>query len=140
MVKCSATWRRRRLSRVQYRRNVRSPFRYPYRSCIGNLPGYRPGPDDLAQALTAFRRAITAHRKLARLAPELFDSTEVNRLVRRRQADAEWMALWEPAFEQVYGPSPAGQRARDPTEDLPRVPRSPRTIRAMERELAACSR
>jgi hypothetical protein len=136
MVKCSATWRRRQLSQVPHRRNVRRSVRYPYRSCIRNLPGFRRGPDDLSQALTALRRAISAHRKLARLAPEFFDATVMNRLERRRKADTEWMALWQPALDEVYGPTPGGSRPRDPSRDSPRLP-GPRTIRAVERELAA---
>jgi hypothetical protein len=98
------------------------------------LAGFRPGPDDFAQALTAFTRAIRAHRRLARLAPEFFDSTEVDRLARQRKEDAEWMAIWEPALNRIYGSSPGEKSARDPSANLPQWPKSPRTNRAIERE------
>src|SRR6267378_3656762 len=47
-------------------------------------------------------RAIRAHRRLALLAPEFFDSTEINRLEQRRKEDAEWRAIWEPALKRIY--------------------------------------
>src|SRR5215813_4523153 len=100
MVK-SPSSRRRRTSRLARRRNVRSHVRRLHRLCIRNLPGFQPGLPDLSQALTAFTRAIRAHRRLARLAPEFFDSTEVDRLAHRRKQDAEWMALWEPALNRI---------------------------------------
>jgi hypothetical protein len=130
-------YRRRPFSRKPLRRNVRSPARHLYRSCIRNPPGFRNGPDDLSQALAAFRQAIRAHRKLARLAPEFFDATEVDRLAHRRKQDAEWMALWEPALNKAYGLPPDQASCRNPRRDLPRVPASPRTRRAVERELAS---
>jgi hypothetical protein len=98
------------------------------------LVGFQSGPDDFSQALTAFTRAIRAHRRLARLAPEIFDATEVDRLARRRKEDAEWMALWEPALNQAYGSSPDERPLSDPSADLPQLPKSPRTLRAVERE------
>jgi hypothetical protein len=129
--------RRRKASRPTLRRNVRSHVRRLDRLCIRNLPGFRRGPDDLAQALTALRHAITAHRKLARLAPEFFDSTEIDRLAHRRKADAEWMATWEPALNQDYGLPPPEEPRRNPLADLPEPPKSPRTRRAVEREFAS---
>src|SRR6476659_9140374 len=127
-------WRRRRTSRYALRRSVRNHVRRLDRLCIRNLPGYRPCPDDFSQALTAFARAIRAHRRLARLAPEFFDSTEIDRLAHRRKADAEWMAMWEPALEKVYGPSPPGEPRHNPLNDPPQPPKSARTRRAVERE------
>src|SRR3954467_7129029 len=114
----------------------RRPFargitRRPYHSCLRGFAGYRRGPDDLAHALTAFNRAIRAHRRMAKLAPHLFDATETNRIEQRKQEDAEWRALWEPALEKFYGPS---------TEKLPEtvyhMPLSPRTLRALGRHHA----
>jgi len=137
MVKpLSRPCRHRAASRSGLRRNFRIHVRRLTRSSIRNLPGFRPGPDDLSQALTAFRRAIHAHRRLARLAPEFFDATEIDRLAHRRQKAAEWMALWEPALNAAYGPSPPGQSRSDPLEDLPQPPKSRRTQRAVEREFA----
>ena len=105
-------------------------------SCLRPFAGYRRRPDDLAQALTAFTRAIRAHRRLARFAPEFFDSTEINRLEQLRKEDAEWRAMWEPALKRIYradhvAPPP------DPSQGLPSRPKCSRTRRAVERELAS---
>ncbi|HSU54674.1 MAG TPA: hypothetical protein VLT36_11500 [Candidatus Dormibacteraeota bacterium] len=126
--------RRRQTCRSSVRLNVRNHVRRLDRSCIRNLPGFHPGPDDFSQALTAFSRAIRAHRRLARLAPEFFDSTEMDRLAHHRKDDAEWMAMWEPALNKAYGPPPPGEPRRNPLDDVPQPPKSPRTRRAVERE------
>jgi hypothetical protein len=131
--------RLRSLSRSTLDRKVRSHVRHTNRSCIRNLFGSQFGQDYLSQALTAFTRAIRAHRRLARLAPEFFDSTEVDRLARQRKEDAEWRAIWEPALNRVYGSSPDEKRACDPSADLPQLPKSSRTRRAVEREFESWS-
>lgn len=66
----------------------------------------RPGPrvNYFAQALTAFRRAVRARRRLMRLAPEVFDAVVVQRETERREAQRQWMARVEPALQKVYGP------------------------------------
>src|SRR5689334_23130654 len=87
-------------------------------------------PDDLGDALAAFRRAIRAHQRLARLAPSFFDSAVIERDRREREARRHWMNLWEPALARVYGCEP---ETYDPAEDLPPLPQ-PRTQRAVERE------
>src|SRR5882672_10926565 len=114
MVK-STHLRRRRLFRSTLRRNIRRNARRLDRSCVRNLFVLRSGPDDFSQALTAFKRAICAHRRLVRLALEVFDSTEVDKLARRRKEDAEWRALWEPALNRIYGSSPEEKPACDPS-------------------------
>ena len=86
--------------------------------------------------MTAFNRAIRAHRRLAKLAPQFFDATTINRLELQRKEDAEWMALWEPVLIRVYGPQPTKQ-APDPFADTFPLPKSPRTLRAIEREYAS---
>ena len=54
-----------------YRRTRRTALRRTARSLNrSSLRGRRRGPDDLSQAFTAFARAIRAHRRLARLAPQ----------------------------------------------------------------------
>lgn len=107
------------------------------RSCLRNLPGFRRGPDDLSKGITAYNRAIRAHRRLSRLAPEVFDATEVDRLAHRRKQDAEWRAVWEPALNAVYGPSPPDEPRRDVLADPSPLPRCARTRRVIEREYAA---
>ena len=102
-------------------------MRRPYHSCLRHFAGYRRGPDELSQALTAFTRAIRAHRRLAKLAPQFFDSTQFNRLEQRRKEDAEWRAMWEPALNRIS----------DPLAHIPPLPKSPRTLRAMELEFAS---
>jgi hypothetical protein len=135
MVKFLPKLRRlRNPSRSSLRYHVRRRTRQLSRSCLRNLPGFRPGLDDLAQSLTAFGRAIRAHRRLARLAPEIFDATEVDRLAHRRKQEAEWKAIWEPALISVYGPSPPKDKLRELLESLPQLPRHARTRRVIERE------
>jgi hypothetical protein len=91
-------------------------------------------PDDLAAALTAYRHAIRAHRRLAKLAPSFFDSVVVERERRRREDRRRWMAQWAPDIAKAYGTKP---KPYDPTPDMPIPPSSPRTLRAVDRELAA---
>ncbi|MDB6058909.1 MAG: hypothetical protein JWO95_2753 [Verrucomicrobiales bacterium] len=135
MVKFRLTLTRRRdASRCIARRHVRTHMRSVNRTCLRNLPGFRRGPNDLSLALTAYNRAIRAHRRLARLAPEIFDATEVARLAHRRKQDAEWQALWEPVLTEVYGPSPPEKSTR--SADQPQLPRCARTRQVIEREHA----
>src|SRR3954468_11481229 len=129
MVKPGSCRRQRRMSRFMLRHNARRHVRRLDRLCLRNLPGFHPGPDDFSRALTAFTHAIRAHRRLARLAPELFDATEIDRLAHRRKADAEWIASGEPALNQVYGTSFAEEPRRNPLDDVPQPPKSPRTRR-----------
>lgn len=123
----------RRLTRLARRTTFHCLGRRLDRGCL--RPARRSGPDNLSQALTAFSRAIQCHRRFARLAPEFFDATTVDRAARRREEQRRWMALWEPALRKVYGPDVAGDSGPDPLVDLPRLP-GPRTQRAVERELA----
>src|SRR5678816_3973277 len=119
--------RTRPFYRPPRRPSIRHTMRRSYHSCLRPFAGYRRGPDDLAQSLTAFNRAIRAHRRMAKLAPHLFDATEMNRVEQRKKEDTEWRALWEPALE-VYGHS---------TEKWPEpvyhMPLSPQTLRAVDR-------
>jgi hypothetical protein len=98
------------------------------------MPGFRRGPDDLTQGLTAFTRAIRCHRRLARLAPRSFDASVVDQERRERAEQRRWMALWETALAKAYGCKP-DTIPPDPAADLPPLP-SPRIQRAVERELA----
>ena len=132
MVKSNA--RRRPFARASRRPFMRGISRRTARSSLRRFAGCRRGPDDLGQALTAFSRAIRAHRRLGRLAPEFFDSTEVNRLRQRRKEDAAWRAIWEPALESVYGPDSV---AASPDPGHPQKPKCSRTRRAVEQELAS---
>ncbi len=90
-------------------------------------------PDDLGHALVAFRRALCAHRRLARLAPSFFDSVIVERERRERAQQRRWMAEWEPVLARVYGSEPQPPL---PEDEFPSLP-PPRIQRAAERELAA---
>ena len=85
----------------------------------GCLRGRRHGPDDLSQALTAFGRAIRAHRRLARLAPSFFDSAVVDREAENRAENRRWMDTWEPDLARAYGAEPCPPR---PDDELPRLP------------------
>ena len=65
--------------------------------------GRGPRVNYLAQALTAFNRAVRARCRLARLAPEIFDSAVVSRREAALEARRQLMAELEPAFAKVYG-------------------------------------
>jgi hypothetical protein len=119
--------RTRRISRPPCRLLIRRCLRRPCRSCLRPFAGHRRGPDALSQALTAFARAIRAHRRLAKLAPHLFDATEINRLEQRRRADAEWRASWEPVFQKTYGPT----NQKWP-ETIYHMPLSPKVLHKVE--------
>lgn len=108
--------RRHKLDRKTIRSAPRKPFRCPNRSA---LRGRRRGPDDLSQALTAFGRAIRAHRRLARIAPSFFDSAVRDREAVNRAERRRWMASWEPYIAKAYGVEPRPPAA---TNDLPPLP------------------
>ena len=61
----------------------------------------------LAQALTAFNRAVRARCRLARLAPEIFDSAVVSRREEALEDRRQLMAELEPIIQKVYGPASA---------------------------------
>jgi len=116
------------LNRSPVRRITRSSVRVRWR-----------GPDLLGRALTAYRRAIVAYRRLARLAPHHFDTAVVERERRAREERRRWMASWEPVLEKVYGPpTPAEQEAQRLAELRANQPPelSPGTVRRVEAELA----
>jgi hypothetical protein len=119
-IRWNARCRNRRLTRVAFRQRWRAP-------------------DDLGDALGAFRRAIRSYRRLARLAPRHFDTAVIERERRERAERRAWMANWEPALEKAYGPPTAAereaQRLADLREELP-PPLSTRAERAVEREFA----
>ena len=90
-------------------------------SCLRRVIPRRRGPDELTQALTAFRRALRCHRQLARLAPCFFDSAVVDQEALEGAARRRWMALWEPILNQAYG-LPPDTPSSEPTLDLPPLP------------------
>jgi hypothetical protein len=112
---------RRFTVRSTVRRASRAAFRVRWRA-----------PDDLGAALSSFRRAIRAHARLARLAPQFFDAVTIERERRESEARRSWMAIWKPALDKVYGPE---SQPSDPPAALPRLP-SRRTQPAVDRELA----
>jgi hypothetical protein len=109
----------RKTTRVTARRTVR---------CLNRrcLRGRRRGPNDFSQALTAFRRAIRAHRRLARLAPSFFDAAVIERERENRAEQRRWMALWEPHIAKAYGvaPEPVSDRVEWPPLPPPRIQRA----------------
>ncbi len=105
-------------SRRHSRRLTRTALRLRWRA-----------PDDLGTALAFYRRAIAAHRRLARLAPGFFDSA-VDRERRDQEARRRWMDSWKPAFIKVYGAEPA------PLPDEPPPLPPPRIQAAVDRQLA----
>ena len=87
-------------------------------------------PHDLDIALAFYRRAIAAHRRLARLAPRFFDSGVVDRERRDQEAHRRRMDSWKSAFNKAYGAEPAPL----PDERPPLPP--PRIQAAVEHQLA----
>ncbi len=121
------------ISRNWYRNTTRFTARQLVRRLDRNgLRGSRRGPDDFSQALTAFDRAIRAHRRLARLAPRFFDSAVIDREALNRAEQRRWMALWRPALAKAYGVQP---EPPDPDDSLPPLPPL-RTQRAVDCQLA----
>lgn len=131
--------RTRKPSRPVGRRLTVRRWRPLVRPHVRSLGGFEPGPDPLTQALGAFRRAIRAYRRLAKLAPSRYDPAVVDREAQQREEQRQWIASWEPAMEKVYGPrTPAEREARRQADLLAEQPPPlhPRTQRAVERELA----
>jgi hypothetical protein len=118
-----------------YRRACRPACRSTFRHATRLATRVRwHAPDDLGTALTCFRRAICAHRRLARLAPRFFDSAQLNRERREQEARRQSSELSNAAFLKVYGSVPDSPR---PVPGLPPLPR-PRTQLAVELQLATC--
>jgi len=121
------------ISRNLHRNATRfSPRQLVRRLDRNGLRGRRRGPDDFSQALTAFGRAIRAHRRLARLAPRFFDAAVIDREAFNRAEQRRWMALWRPVLAKVYGAQP---EPPDPNDFLPPLPPL-RTQRAVDCQLA----
>jgi hypothetical protein len=120
---------RRNLHRKTTRSTARKLDRRLDCSC---LRGRRRGPDDLSQALTAFGRAIRAHRRLARLAPSFFDSAVRDREAENRAERRRWMATWEPYIAAAYG---VKERPPVAENEVPRLP-SAKIQRKVEFRLA----
>jgi hypothetical protein len=127
--------------KLPHRKTCRRTWRRPFRSA--HRSGFRQrwrAPDDLGLGLTAFRRAIRAHRRLARLAPHHFDFAVVERDQLEHQERLRWQAVWQPALEKAYGPPTPAERAAELHADwLASQPPKlhPRTQRAVDVELAA---
>jgi len=121
----------RPLGRPVGRRLARSVIR----RCVRSTPDHHRGPDELSQALTAYRRALRCHQRLARLAPRFFDATVVDREAYERAGRRRHMRTWEPILARVYGVPPDYAAVDALCDERPPLP-SPRTQRAVERELA----
>ena len=99
----------------------RSLSRSRAHSCLRCVIPRHRGPDELAQALTAFRRALRCHQQLARLAPRFFDTAVVNQEALEAAERCRWMALWEPVLNQAYG-LPPETPSTEAALDLPPLP------------------
>jgi len=90
-----------RLGRRLSHRLSRSCSRRLNRPLGGRAPNY------LGQALAAFGRAVRAHRRLIKLAPERFDVAVRDRLARERAAEDQRLNQWAAEIAKVYGVSEA---------------------------------
>lgn len=111
----------RNLSRPSFRRLNLPLSRRLAHSCLRRIIPRHRGPDELTQALTAFRRALRCHRQLARLAPRFFDTAVVNQEALEAAERRRWMALWEPILNKVYG-LPPDTPSPELDWDLPPLP------------------
>jgi len=114
--------------RTTQNRNRRITFS-PIRGC--RVPRHNPVPE----AIFAFRRAIRAHRRLMKLAPDRFDHARVTHLAAERAQALEKQKQWDVALEKSYG--------ADAVKKLPQdwmLPKSPthsvQTRRAIEKYFA----
>ncbi len=123
MVKKRSEYRRtwRSVSRRHSRRATRTAVRVRWRA-----------PDTLGTALACYRRAIIAHRRLARLAPRFFDSAVVDRERREDEARRRRRDAVKAALMKVYG---AEAKPAPRPNELPPLP-SPRIQAAVECQLA----
>lgn len=113
-------------TRSSFRRIVRTPIRQRWRS-----------PDDLAKAMACFRRAIRAHRRLARLAPHEFDVTVIEFNRREREERHARQAAFEPMLARLYGAPTPAEREQQMRQDAsfgqpPQL--SPRRQQTVEQE------
>jgi len=106
--------------------------------------GRAPRVDHLGRALSAFRRAVSARRRLARLAPEIFDVALVQRLS-EESADRERLrAELDAAMVKVYGTTPDESELHHSTNagrcenGAETVQFSPRQSLEIEETLALC--
>ena len=97
---------RRSLTRYLNRRLRRPLTRRCSRRTVRRV-GSGPRVNYLAQALTAFNRAVRARCRFARLAPEIFDSAVVRRREAALEDQRQLMAELEPIIQKVYGPDTA---------------------------------
>jgi hypothetical protein len=98
----------RRLNRCQ-KRSLNRPL---FRSVGAVLPNH------LTQALRAFGRAIRAHRRLMKLAPDLFDYGVVDYNQKCHANERAWKASWEPALRKAYGDKATDEQCRNGAETV----------------------
>ena len=85
--------------RTCYRRHFWRARRSTVRSVIRSRVRVRwRAPDDLRESLTAYGRALRAHRRLAKMAPRFFDQAVIDREASNRAEQRRWMATWEPVL------------------------------------------
>src|SRR5512140_2194457 len=119
--------------KLRHRKVIRRAWRSTARSVNRSCVRVRwHAPDDLGDALTAFGRALRAHRRMAKLAPRFFDQAVIDREASNRAEQRRWMATWEPALAKAYGTKPKIPTATDALTPLPPLC----TQRAVERHLA----
>ena len=89
------------------------------------------GPNHVVNALAAFRRAIRAHRRLMKLAPDRFDYGIVRQNALMREKEEKRLAELEKDISKVYGVTeftPEAARALRPDFSKKRNPRTERVI------------
>jgi hypothetical protein len=123
------------LNRKRDRPLSRRRDRHAFRMTCG---GPRPRPINyLGMALSAFQKSIRARRRLMRLAPRVFDQAVVNREAEAAARDAPLHAELQQAISKVYGVDDAAVAAAWAKSSDSPWPKSPRTLRVIEREMDA---
>jgi hypothetical protein len=116
---------RRHTTRRTVRRASRTTIRSRWRA-----------PDDLAFALAAFRRAIRAHRRLARLAPHEYDYAIVDREILEQERRDRRRVRIEAILDKLYGPLTSAEREAQRQAEL-LADQPPRLAPADQRAVAA---
>lgn len=133
-------WSRKGKPLVKFRKSCRSATRRLDRAlnrCCTRTLRSLAREDYVALALVAFGRACRAHQRLARLAPRLFDFAIVNRESAERRERLPMQKEIQRALDKIYGESPPNPRPSSHSNDCGSpIPKSPRTLRAMEIQYA----
>lgn len=121
--------------RLCYSRNEPRNLRRNTRCHLRRVRGGKVRDNSVRDALKAFRLAIRAHRRLIKLAPDLYDHARRSFLAAERAEAERNRDEWLSVVREVYGPDAVDrQRSRWPIPEP--SPLSSPTQRLLDQELA----